>query len=295
MVTVAIGMPAHNDVGYVAEAIESLLCQSHGDFTLFISDDASTDGTEDVCRSFARQDPRVRYERHPENIGIAANMAHVRDRTSSTYFAWAADDDVWHPSFLEVLTEGLNRCDDAVLAFCPYQLVDESGAPIERRHVDYSGPRPHRRLAKLTRTWSDAPGYGLFRRSATLGMRFPRWWGPNRNTPHHVIFPSLYHALALGNYVSCGEEPLWSNRQKQRDHMNYQRHLHEDHLVRGASVVALRKANVWYECTSQTAEAAGLGLAARVAPRLALRMGGEVARTTVAKAVRVARREASFW
>ncbi len=49
---VGVGMPVYNGERFLAEAIESVLRQSFADFELVISDNASTDRTEEICRSF---------------------------------------------------------------------------------------------------------------------------------------------------------------------------------------------------------------------------------------------------
>jgi len=63
---VAILIPAYNAATYLAQAIESVLRQTHRDFDLLILDDASTDNTQEVARRYLA-DPRVSYlrnERH---------------------------------------------------------------------------------------------------------------------------------------------------------------------------------------------------------------------------------------
>lgn len=292
---ITIGMPAYNDAAFISRAIDTLLAQSFSDFTLHISDDASFDGTEEICREYVRADSRIVYERQESNLGIARNMALLRDKATSELFAWAADDDVWHPDFLDTLNAGLLARPDAVVAFCPVRYIDVDDVPLTERSDDYGAPTAAARLAKLTRAWDDSFGYGLFRRSATLGMRFPTWWGPNRRTSQHLIFPSLYYALALGDFVLCGDEPLWCSRVKPAERMNYDRHLHDDHFVRGSAVIALRKVNVGYECVAQVAEAAGWWLALRASPALAARLLRDIARAVAAKAVRMVQGRASIW
>ena len=75
----SIGLPVYNGENFLAESIESLLGQSYEDFELIISDNASTDGTEDICRSYAQQDSRIRYIRQPHNIGLRPEPQ-LRDR-----------------------------------------------------------------------------------------------------------------------------------------------------------------------------------------------------------------------
>ena len=68
-----IGLPVYNGENYLAESLDSLLGQSYEDFELIISDNASTDGTADICRRYEKQDSRIRYIRLPHNIGLAPN------------------------------------------------------------------------------------------------------------------------------------------------------------------------------------------------------------------------------
>ncbi|WP_348231218.1 glycosyltransferase family 2 protein, partial [Salmonella enterica] len=60
---VSIGLPVYNGENYLKEAIESHLSQSYEDFELFLSDNASTDGTQDICEHYAKQDERIQYIR----------------------------------------------------------------------------------------------------------------------------------------------------------------------------------------------------------------------------------------
>ena len=69
---VSVCLPVYNGEQFVAEAIRSVLAQDFADFELIITDNASTDGTADICRQWCRADPRVRYHRAPVNRGLAA-------------------------------------------------------------------------------------------------------------------------------------------------------------------------------------------------------------------------------
>jgi glycosyltransferase involved in cell wall biosynthesis len=62
-------MPVFNGEDFIREALDSILAQTFRDFELIISDNASTDGTEAICKVYAAQDSRIRYVRNPANIG----------------------------------------------------------------------------------------------------------------------------------------------------------------------------------------------------------------------------------
>src|SRR2546425_9420098 len=91
---VSVGLPVYNGERYLAEALDSLLTQSYEDFELIICDNASTDRTGEIARSYAAKDKRVRYARNDKNLGAGGNFRRGFALASGEYFRWAASDDV---------------------------------------------------------------------------------------------------------------------------------------------------------------------------------------------------------
>jgi len=129
-VPVSVGLPVYNGARYVREAVDSILRQSFGDFELIISDNASTDDTEAICRDYAARDKRVRFYRHPENLGASKNFESVFRLSRGRYFRWCAADDWWEPELLAKAKEILDRRPDVVLAYPRTRLMDARGALI---------------------------------------------------------------------------------------------------------------------------------------------------------------------
>jgi glycosyltransferase involved in cell wall biosynthesis len=100
---VSIGMPVYNGEPFIREALDSLLAQTFTDFELTISDNASTDATEDICREYLAKDDRIRYIRQTENLGASQNFQFVLGEAIGQYFMWAASDDLLKPTFVEKL------------------------------------------------------------------------------------------------------------------------------------------------------------------------------------------------
>ena len=123
-----IGLPVYNGEKYVAESIDALLGQSFTDFELIISDNASTDGTGDICRHYEKQDSRVRYFRQPQNIGLAPNHNFVVEQARGELFKWASNDDLYARDLLERCVDALDKYPDVVLAHSWTAMVDGSGA-----------------------------------------------------------------------------------------------------------------------------------------------------------------------
>jgi glycosyltransferase involved in cell wall biosynthesis len=121
----SVGLPVYNGEKYLAEAIEALLGQSYPEFELIISDNASTDGTADICRHYESADPRVRYFRQPRNIGLAPNHNFVADQASGEFFKWAASDDLYERNLLERSIAALDEHPHAVLAHSWTAYIDD--------------------------------------------------------------------------------------------------------------------------------------------------------------------------
>lgn len=149
---VSIGMPVHNGEPYVSSAIESLLAQQYRDFELIIADNASTDSTEEICRSYAAADPRVRYHRHRENVGAAANHNHVIRAARGEFFKLASHDDVCRPAFLQRCVEAFDSLPPEVVLVYPRALfIDETGAVLreDTDRLETRANAPFLRIAHL--------------------------------------------------------------------------------------------------------------------------------------------------
>ena len=149
---VSIGMPVYNGANYVRGSVQSLLGQDYEDFELIISDNASTDETESICRELAESDRRIQYFRNDRNLGASRNYNNVFRLARGQFFKWAAHDDECHPTMFRRCVEVLERAPDRVTMVYPLaELIDEQGktlrSPLDR--IELRDPRRHRRLAHL--------------------------------------------------------------------------------------------------------------------------------------------------
>jgi glycosyltransferase involved in cell wall biosynthesis len=124
---VSIGMPVYNGENYLRDAIDSILAQSYKYFELIISDNASTDNTEKICRGYARRDDRVKYHRNKRNVGGPRNYNKVFSLSSGVYFKWSAHDDVLKSNYLEKCVNMLDHDPSIVLCHSMVNRIDEHG------------------------------------------------------------------------------------------------------------------------------------------------------------------------
>lgn len=133
---VSIGLPIYNGERYLEESLRALLEQTMIDFEVVISDNASTDGTERICRKYQLLDKRIRYYRQDKNMGPGRNFMFVLREAHGRYFMWAAADDKWSDQWLEVLVTPLREKSCGCFSFGLLEFVDEEGNP--KRHLGNS-------------------------------------------------------------------------------------------------------------------------------------------------------------
>ena len=208
-------MPVFNDIDFIKQSVESILNQSYSDFWLVISDDASTDGTGEICKNYALKDNRIKYIRHEKNLGISRNMQFLLSHATTEYFMWAGDDDLYAPDFIVKHIKALETNQKAVSAFCAYSLIDENGSDLSGPlKTDYNYPNTYLRLKNYILNSTDYFGYGVFRREAIKGVEFPVWWWPNTKTPYNNIYPTLCYYLAKGDFAQVDGPPMFFKRIK---------------------------------------------------------------------------------
>jgi glycosyltransferase involved in cell wall biosynthesis len=125
--SVSLALPVYNGEKFISDAIRSILAQDHENFELIITDNASTDGTEKICRDFAASDPRVRYVRNERNLGAGPNYNLGFELSRGKYFKWCACDDRITEDFISACVASLERNQDAVLAYGTTQTIDQNG------------------------------------------------------------------------------------------------------------------------------------------------------------------------
>jgi glycosyltransferase involved in cell wall biosynthesis len=171
---VGIGLPVWNGERFLEQTLTALLDQTFTDFELVIADNASTDRTEKICRSFAVRDERIRYHGAAVNHGAAWNFNRAFTLTTSELFKWSAYDDLCEPTFLERGVAALDAALGAVLAYPRTRLIDEDGVIVgdHEDNLALTEPTPHERLARLVPALGYAnPVYGVVRSSALQQTR----------------------------------------------------------------------------------------------------------------------------
>ena len=183
---VSIGLPVYNGEKYLEETLDSILAQTYQDFELIISDNASTDDTPRICRTYASKDSRIRYYRNERNFGASKNFNLVFERSSGEFFKWAPHDDIVAPEFLSRCVSVLDQDQSIVLCYSKTGYIDEHGELVgtydyEMRKID--SQKTHERFGDLIEFGYPMEAiFGLIRASSLRGtLLIGNYIGADRN------------------------------------------------------------------------------------------------------------------
>jgi glycosyltransferase involved in cell wall biosynthesis len=127
---VSVSFITYNQHRYVAQAIESVLMQQTlFTYELVISDDCSTDGTREICRSYKDRFPdRIQLLERERNIGAVANYLETFKACRGLYVAFLEGDDFWiDAGKLQRQADFLDKNLDFVICCHNVRIVDENG------------------------------------------------------------------------------------------------------------------------------------------------------------------------
>jgi glycosyltransferase involved in cell wall biosynthesis len=122
---VSVCIPARDHARFIAEAIASALTQEGVELEVLVHDDASTDATAAIVAGF--DDARLRYRRHPQAVGVAANRNGLVAASRGAYLAWLDADDAYLPGALARQVGVLERNPGVALVHGGFEVIGEDG------------------------------------------------------------------------------------------------------------------------------------------------------------------------
>ena len=98
---IAILLATYNGEKYLSEQLLSLYNQTNSDWTLYIADDGSPDGTADIVRDFSERYGNIVFHRNSEGKGAMSNFMGLLAEAEADYYMFCDQDDVWLPHKVE--------------------------------------------------------------------------------------------------------------------------------------------------------------------------------------------------
>lgn len=132
---VSVAIPTRNRVRYLMQALDSVLGNGYSDFEIIVSDNASTDGTNQLSLLYQR--PEVRWFRQATDLGMVGNWNFCLSKATGGYFLLLSDDDQLMPGSLTALVRAIDRsASDSSVAFSygSVRVIASDGSPITTSH-----------------------------------------------------------------------------------------------------------------------------------------------------------------
>lgn len=122
-IRVSIIMPTWNRAFIIGRAIDSVLKQSYRNFELIISDDGSSDGTEEVLKSYCEKDRRILYIRN-EHAGVSRARNIGLERSTGQLIAYLDSDNKWSENYLLLMVNSFIDNPDMNTLYCALRVID---------------------------------------------------------------------------------------------------------------------------------------------------------------------------
>lgn len=105
---ISVIIPVYNRKDVLLECINSVIAQSYKNFEIILIDDGSTDGTIELCRNLAEQEPRIKLI-EAEHGGVSAARNKGIENSNGDFIFFLDSDDIIHPEILKTLIDGMKE------------------------------------------------------------------------------------------------------------------------------------------------------------------------------------------
>jgi glycosyltransferase involved in cell wall biosynthesis len=123
MPRISVVIPTYQSCRTIAQAIDSVLCQTYQNFEIIVIDDGSTDETSEILKTYDR---RIQYY-YQKNCGPSAARNNGIRRSIGEYIAFLDADDAWLPTKIEKQIALFNRDESLGLVFSDSFIVNDRG------------------------------------------------------------------------------------------------------------------------------------------------------------------------
>ncbi len=180
---IQILMATYNGESFLHEQLESIASQHHQNWSLWVSDDGSTDGTKQILQSFAEQHPShdIRLIEGPQK-GAAANFLSLlcHPDLSNQFVAIADQDDIWRPEKLSLALNALKGTKEPTLYGAQSEHISPTNRSIGNSRVHEGKPSFGNALVQTRVSGHSATlnpaALNLVRKIGAVEVPFHDWW-----------------------------------------------------------------------------------------------------------------------
>lgn len=194
---VSICIPTYNSALYLSQTLESIANQTYKNIEVIISDNASTDDTPDIIRTFCNKYGWHFYQ-NEFNIGAGNNFNKLIDLANGQYVAIYHADDIYKPTIIEKSVQAFQSKSDLGLVGTMGCAIDQNNNYLQ----SYNLPKNKYIFTKLLDFEHVFKGILLSKRDQTLFI-----------TPSIMVKKECYDSLGTFDlserYKSATDYEMW--------------------------------------------------------------------------------------
>ncbi len=199
---VSVGIPTYNGAKRISKALNSVFQQDYPNLEIIISDNGSSDETQSVCESYAQVDPRIRYHRQPQNMGLAFNFEYVLQQASGKYFLWLSDDDEMVENVIPRYVDYLEQHPEYILVSGEIDYWEGSTLTDRERNLNFEQASPLiRAIAYYAQVQEGALIYGMMRTQPAKQIPFKSLIGPDWHFMAAIAYLGKIRQLNFISYI----------------------------------------------------------------------------------------------
>lgn len=125
--TISIIIPVYNGQDYLANAVDSILHQTHEDWKLYLVDDKSTDNSINIINGLVYYDNRVFKVFNENNLGLYGSLNKMIDSLDSQWIVILMQDDKLESNYLEEMVKLVSDFPSVNVFFATDNSIDSNG------------------------------------------------------------------------------------------------------------------------------------------------------------------------
>ena len=206
--TLSVVLPSYNHMQFIGEALEAIVNQSVTPNELIIIDDASTDNSINIIKSFAEKYSWISLYENPVNIGVIPTLNRGLEIATGNYIFFSASDDVLFPDFIEKTMKMLNLYPSAGLCSAMTRIIDEKSVDkgahssiVIRNTNSYISPQQAKKYFMRTGNWIQSNTTVYYRNRLLEEGGFPEDILSYTDSYINIIISLKYGACFIPEYL----------------------------------------------------------------------------------------------
>ncbi len=191
-------MPVYNPGIHLIEAIESILNQTFIDFEFIIVDDASTDNSWKIIKSFSKKDNRIIPLKNKINLGVSLTSNIAISQAKGKYIARMDSDDISTPDRIQKQVDFLKNNSKTVLVGGQCTIINENNQIIGEKKF----PTTSKQINNMI-FWAVPVQQGYMMINRTLLPKKFSWYSPSKFSAEEVDL--YFNLLKFGQFANLSD------------------------------------------------------------------------------------------